>query len=111
MSKRPSFITQKTTFHKRTNTSNPSHWEQISVSEAQQLANEGYFVVAGWINPSGGSGHVVVVVPGEEAYSGMWGCNVPTVMDTGSDKRTSGTSIAYSFDKNKISGVKFFKYK
>ena len=90
---------------------NPSHWEQISVSQAQQLANEGYFVVAGWINPSGKSGHVVVVVPGEESYSGMWGCDVPTVMDTGQNKRTSGTSIAYSFDKRKISGVKFFKYK
>ena len=91
---------------------NPSHWEQISVSQAQQLANEGYFVVAGWINPnSGRSGHVVVVVPGEESYSGMWGCDVPTVMDTGLNKRTSGTSIAYSFDKRKISGVKFFKYK
>ena len=90
---------------------NPSHWEQISVSEAQQLANEGYFVVAGWINPSGGSGHVVVVVPGEETYSPKWGCDVPQTMDTGGNKRTPSQPISDGFGPDKKDNVKFFKYK
>ena len=33
------------------------------------------------------SGHVVVVVPGEEGYSKNWGGKIPNVMDTGENKR------------------------
>lgn len=91
---------------------NPSHWEQISMSQAQQLANEGYFVVAGWINPnSGESGHVVVVVPGEESYSSKWGCDVPQTMDTGRKNRAASQPISEGFGPDKKDNVKFFKYK
>lgn len=90
---------------------NPSHWEQISISQAQQLANEGYFVVAGWINPSGRSGHVVVIVPGKESYSSKWGCNVPQTMDTGADKRAASQPLSKGFGADKKDNVKFFKYK
>ena len=91
--------------------SHPNSWEKISVSQAQNLANQGYFVVAGWFNSSGGHGHVVVVVPGEEGYSARWGGKIPNVMDTGADMRTEKQTINYSFGKDKISGVEFYKYK
>lgn len=42
----------------------------MSLSQAQDYANKGYFVVVGWINPiEGESGHVMVVVPGEMEYT------------------------------------------
>lgn len=90
---------------------NSSHWTSISMSQAQELANQGYFVVAGWINPSGESGHVVVIVPGEETYSNSWGGYVPNSMDTGSNKRRETGPISASFGSNKKDNVKFFIYK
>ena len=57
------------------------------------------------------SGHVVVVVPGEEGYSKNWGGKIPNVMDTGENKRFESQTINYSFGKYKISGVEFYKYK
>jgi hypothetical protein len=90
---------------------NPGKWEKIPMSQAQSLANKGHFVVAGWINPNGGSGHVVVVVPGESVYSRSWGGYIPNVMDTGSGMRSEKQTINYSFGKDKISRVEFYKYK
>ena len=89
---------------------NPQHWEKIEMAKAQSLANQGYFVVAGYINPNG-SGHVVVVVPGEEGYSKNWGGAIPNVMDTGRNMRTDSQTINYSFNKNLIPYVEFYKYK
>lgn len=89
---------------------NPQHWEKIEMTKAQSLANQGYFVVAGYINPNG-SGHVVVVVPGEEGYSENWGGAIPNVMDTGRNMRTDSQTINYSFNKNLIPYVEFYKYK
>ena len=67
---------------------NPNCWQAISLSDAQQYANDGYFVVAGYINPNPRrSGHVVVVVPGEAQYSDSWKNDVPMAMDTGYNKR------------------------
>lgn len=90
---------------------NPIHWERISITNAQRLANEGFFVVAGWINPTGNSGHVVVIVPGESTYSGSWGGYVPNAMDTGYMKRSSCQPISKSFGSSKKNEVVFFKYK
>ena len=81
------------------------------MSQAQYWANQGYFVVAGWINPSGESGHVVVVVPGEGLQHSGWGGKIPHVMDTGAGKRTVGKTINYSFGKGKISSIKYYVYK
>lgn len=90
---------------------NPDQWEPILMSEAQDYANQGYFVVAGWENPSGASGHVVVVVPGEEEYSSSWGEYVPVVMDTGGGMRNPKQSISISFGRNKKNQIVYFKYK
>lgn len=89
---------------------NPQHWEKIEMVKAQSLANQGFFVVAGYINPNG-SGHVVVVVPGEEGYSKNWGGAIPNVMDTGRNMRTESQTINYSFNKSLIPYVEFYKYK
>ena len=48
----------------------PDHRNVFAVTpeRAQALANEGRFVVASWINPSGRSGHIAAVRPSGEAY-------------------------------------------
>lgn len=66
--------------------------------------------MAGYRNPNG-SGHVVVVVPGEESYSPSWSDYVPKVMDTGEDKRTDSQPLSLSFGDDKINDVEFYKYK
>ena len=91
---------------------NPLMWDPITMSEAQGLANQGNFVVAGWKNPDSlRSGHVVVVVPGEEQYSPKWGGYVPNVMDTGEDKRYDKVMISVCFGVNKKDNIVYFKYK
>ena len=84
-------------------------WDPITMSEAQNLANQGNFVVAGWKNYDG-HGHVVVVVPGEEEYSGTWGEYVPVVMDTGDGKRYEKVKISVGLSGDKKNDVVFFKY-
>lgn len=88
----------------------PGKWEPIKISEAQKLANEGWFVVAGWLNPTPGqSGHVVVIVPGTEQAG--WGGKVPMAMDTGRNMRSESQKLSNSFGLKKKENVVFFKYK
>lgn len=92
--------------------SNPDHWQAISLSDAQQYANDGYFVVAGYINPNPNrSGHVVVVVPGTETFSKKWGMTLPCIMDTGAYKRACGIPLSTGFGPDKKSDIKFYYYK
>lgn len=73
----------------------PEQWQPISLSQAQDYANKGYFVVVGWINPiEGESGHVMVVVPGEMEYSGAWGKKVPVVLEMGKGRRYAKTKMS-----------------
>lgn len=91
---------------------NPSKWEKIEMKDAQKKANEGSFVVAGWINTKvGRSGHVVVIVPGTETYSKGWECNVPCSMDTGYKMKEEKQKLNESFGKDKKDDIVFFKYK
>lgn len=89
---------------------NPRYWQSISMSEAQNYANNGYFVVAGYKNPSG-HGHVVVVVPGQERYSNNWKQKVPNTMDTGKNKRYDCTKLSNGFGPDKKEEIKFYYYK
>ena len=89
---------------------NPKYWQHISMSEAQDYANKGYFVVAGYINPKG-HGHVVIIVPGKMSPSSKWKCAVPRTMDTGSNKRLSNTLLSNSFGKDKKSQIHYYYYK
>lgn len=55
-------------------------WKTSSGQSAQYYANQGYFVIAGWINPdSTKSGHVAVVRPGMLGTSFKWGFRIPGV--------------------------------
>ena len=94
------------------------NFEEIDPSEAQETANDGDVVIAAWKNPSGSSGHVAMVVPGEAGKTGTWEGKpartiggMPRVMDTGSGLRTKNQTINFSFGRDKQSSVKFFKYK
>lgn len=91
---------------------NPAQWESIRMAEAQRLANQGYFVVAGWINAKG-SGHVCLIVPGKEVKKNWNGIStyIPVTMDTGYGMRSKSQPINKSFGKNKHNEVVFFKYK
>ena len=95
---------------------NSSNWLEIQLSEAQGYANNGYFTVAGWINPalkpdgSERSGHVVMIVPGNSFYSYNWGCDVPYAMDTGEEKREKSQPLSESFGPEKKNSVRYFVY-
>lgn len=87
----------------------PEKWQKISLGEAQKCANNGLFVVAGWVN-SNGHGHVVVIVPGTPVRSNRFNADMPCTMDTGEGMRTI-TYLHYSFGKEKIPHVVFYYYK
>jgi len=88
----------------------PNTWKEIKMSEAQDLANQGYIVVAGAkAGPNETSGHVVVIVPGEEKEGG-WGW-VPVAMDTGENKRWTSEKISKSWKEDRKQNVRFFLYK
>ena len=88
------------------------HWEEIPMQEAQALANQGEIVIAGAINEEGKDphGHVVLIVPGTEEYSGNWKCKVPMSMDTGKDQRWSARKMSHGMGKHLKGKVKFFLY-
>lgn len=87
-------------------------WEEISMRQAQDLANQGHFVGAGAkTGPQKANGHVVVIVPGQETWSKNWECKVPMAMDTGKYKRWSAKRLSYSFCQKDKDGVQFFLYK
>jgi hypothetical protein len=82
------------------------------MNSAHELANEGHFVVAGAkTGPQRANGHVIVIVPGEAAWSKNWKCNVPMAMDTGKWKRWSANRLSYSFCHKDKERIKFFLYK
>ena len=89
-----------------------SNWIPITMQQAILYANEGYFVVAGWINNTGGSGHVAVIMPAE-TVKGTWNgvyTDVPQVMDTGYKRRESSVGINQCFGKDKHANVEFYKF-
>jgi hypothetical protein len=58
---------------------------QDDFRKAQELANQGYLVIAAYRSPStpDAHGHVAVVLPGELKKSGMWGMDVPDTAQAG----------------------------
>lgn len=88
---------------------NSSKWEAVELKDAQRLANEGWFVVAGW-KAATGSGHVVVIVPGKED-TGWKGMKIPVCMDTGREMKNAKQKLSQSFGISKKDNIKFYKYK
>ena len=93
---------------------NPNKWEPIDQSQAQDLANAGWFAVAGLEDTP--NGHVVVIVPGTATVKD--GVSWPQCMDTGKNMKVTSQSIRQSWRaKNKdgtpgpLNRVKYYKYK
>ena len=55
---------------------------KTTTSGAQFMANRGALVIAGWANPTGGSGHVALVIGDTNKYSADSG---PRIMQSGVD--------------------------
>lgn len=57
-------------------------WSEVPMSKAQELANKGTLIVAGF--KADPHGHIDVVCPGREKTSGRWG-QVPSVANVGKE--------------------------
>lgn len=100
----------------RTWRTTPKYWGRIkganlaeTLKQVQECIKAGLYVVAGWENPNGGSGHVVRILPGEQ-YSRTWKLNFPRTMDTGSKMRGTNFYLNNSFGPDKIQNVEFYYY-
>lgn len=71
-------------------------WTPVPLSGAQELANEGRLVVAGAEDHP--HGHVVVVRPGAEDFSGKWESKAPKVSQVGATSYI-GRSMAWAFQE------------
>jgi hypothetical protein len=69
-------------------------WRKVGADEAQQMANAGHPAIAIWQNPSGASGHIAVVRPGEVTAKG------PTIAQAGWANYNK-TDTQTGFGKNK----------
>jgi len=81
-------------------------WLTINVSDAQSMANQGLFIVAGT------SDHVGLVVPGTVEFSGTWNLNVPMIMNTGRYPGVTSQKLSLSWSPYKvpIDSIHFYKY-
>jgi hypothetical protein len=61
-------------------------WQEVHLSQAQDLANQGSLCIAGLDSKALNSdhGHVVVIRPGKVVYSGKWG-PVPRCLNVGAE--------------------------
>lgn len=72
----------------------PSIWSEISGDSACARASQGLVVVAAQSNASG-HGHVAVVYPAPEEYSGSWAKNVPMLNNIGKENGVMKTSKCF----------------
>ena len=89
--------------------SNPEYWQKVSMADAIHYAERGYFVVCGWYNPTGGSGHVTVIVAGKKKF--VEGQYWPYNADTGSKKRSEEMPVRDSYGPGKRYNLCFYYYK
>lgn len=69
-------------------------WQPVDMSVAQGLANQGCVVVAG--KQEDPHGHVVVIRPGLEEFSGKWNVKVPKACHVGGTSYI-GKTLAWAF--------------
>lgn len=68
--------------------SSSDDWSLVPMEKAQELANQGSFLISGLDSKTLGQshGHVVVIRPGKTVYSGKWATNLcPRVLNIGSE--------------------------
>lgn len=77
-------------------------WVQVNAARALEAANQGKPAVAGWINPTGGSGHIAVVRPGvADPVKGI------PIAQSGKVNFESGFLVD-GFGVDRISAVRFY---
>lgn len=69
-------------------------WEPVPMDKAQALANEGKLLIAGVQNDP--NGHVSVIRPGIEEFSGKWSAKAPKTGNVGASSAI-GKSLAWAF--------------
>ena len=84
---------------------------QATMQTMQEQVNQGAIIVAVWQNPTGESGHVMGLVPGEVQYSGDYKGKVVKTMDTGSEKRSTALRLSKCFGKDKRKKLNFLDTK
>lgn len=82
-------------------------WEEVQAETAQALANQDKLVIAGWVHPKGGHGHVCVVVPGDMQMSGKWGRVVPVCANV-APAVFYGKPVSFAFSADKKEDVHYF---
>ena len=73
-------------------------WILLDQDEAQEQANSGHLVIAGWANPAG-HGHVALVIPGKISWSRQFGDDVPNGANAG-NTTFYGRPMSHGFRKN-----------
>lgn len=82
-------------------------YEQQSLQEAQNAANENKAVVALYLNKEG-IGHVSIILPGELKNSGTWGFHAPnstSFFPANPAKSYVDKALSYSFEKSQLKDV------
>ena len=72
---------------------NAPDFAEVGPDAAQNLANDGRMVIAGFKNDP--HGHVSAIYPGTCVYSGKWRCNAPMSVNVGKRNGLMGTNYAY----------------
>lgn len=88
-------------------------WTKVSAEEAQERANAGYPTIGIWKNPTGKSGHVVVIRPEGTApdgktytYSATKG---PVIAQAGASNFNYG-NISKGFSKDKMPAIQYWTH-
>lgn len=68
-------------------------WISVNSGIAQLSANQGQVGIAA--HPYVGHGHVAMIAPGKEAYSGHWGVLCPIVANVGKNVGYMGANMAF----------------
>lgn len=71
-------------------------WVALDPDEAQDQANQGRLVIAGWANPTGGHGHVAVIIKGNLGWSKSFEDDVPMCANAGTSI-FYGRPVSYAF--------------
>lgn len=88
-------------------------WTKVSAEEAQERANAGYPTIGIWKNPTGKSGHVVVIRPEGTAPDGKTytysAAKGPVIAQAGANNFNYG-NISKGFSKNKMPDVQYWTH-
>lgn len=72
----------------------PEEWELLPMASAQEMANSGRLLIAGMTAEQ--HGHVVVIRPGIEGFSGKWQVKAPKACNVGATS-CLGKPLSFSF--------------